>query len=68
MSSKSIDDLAGRENRNRERNSYMRYIKPQILTASRAASTIKGGKEASLHQDNQAEQYMVTIPAYQADE
>jgi hypothetical protein len=46
----------------------MRYTKPQILMTTKAASTIRGGKAVSPTPDNQAEPFLVTIPAYQADE
>jgi hypothetical protein len=52
----------------KERNKHMHYTKPQILTTANAASTILGGKSASMTPDNHAEPFLVTIPAYQADE
>jgi len=53
----------------KERNNQMRYIKPQILATSKAASTIRANeKAASMTPDNHAEPFLVTIAAYQADE
>ena len=53
----------------KERNNKMRYIKPQILATSKAASAIRGTEKAkSMTPDNHAEPFLVTIAAYQADE